>query len=206
MKQRLLIIFWLVPLVLLYVTDNLIYCLIPVVLLGYYEIIYHSQKVSHGIWAIIHMSGLLFLTQMSESVIWFNILIVVTNDVAAYIGGRYLLPFGSPLREKIFPKTSPNKTIGGFVFGVVFSVFAGYVFVYVFSWSKIWLLLSLITALLAVAGDYYESLFKRRSHIKDSGQCLFTSKLLPGHGGVYDRFDALAFSAFFVWIFDLIFK
>ncbi len=205
MKQRLLSFFWLIPLAVLYMTNNLIFCLFPIVLLGYYEIIFHGQAVKHMLLAIVHMSGLFFLMQMTEETIWYNILIVVSNDVAAYIGGRYLLPSGSLLRAKIFPKVSPNKTIGGFIIGIIFSVIVGFVYCYLFSWSMIWVVLSLITALLAVAGDYYESLFKRKSHIKDSGQQLFSGKLLPGHGGVYDRFDALAFSAPFVWLFSLFF-
>jgi phosphatidate cytidylyltransferase len=117
------------------------------------------------------------------------LLVVWVADIAAYFAGR---AFG---RRKVAPSISPGKTLEG--------AFAGVVGVVVWlgisaSWPQTfaasllsqtsWIVLLLTGVLLAVfsiAGDLYESLLKRRAGVKDSSQ------LLPGHGGVYDRIDAV---------------
>jgi len=113
-------------------------------------------------------------------------LTVMVSDTAQYYAGR---AFGKRL---LAPVISPKKTIagavGGFVFGAVIMVVAG-------AW---WLprlpiafraLLGLALVALGIAGDLFESMLKRSAGVKDS------STIIPGHGGVLDRIDALLFAA-----------
>lgn len=112
------------------------------------------------------------------------------NDTAAFFGGR---AFG---RRKLMPSVSPGKTVAGAVAGVVGTVAAGAVYAhFVFrGWLGVPVsaaagaLAGLIVSPVAQLGDLVESLVKREAGVKDSGG------LLPGHGGVLDRFDSLFFT------------
>lgn len=109
---------------------------------------------------------------------------VVANDVGALFVGS--AAGRTPLREWI----SPNKTLEGFLGGAVATIVAVWV---VSLQSDTWndlgeaLLLAILILILAPAGDYFESMFKRNLDIKDFGT------IVPGHGGVLDRFDGFLF-------------
>lgn len=113
--------------------------------------------------------------------------LVWVNDTFAYLCGR---TFG---KHKMSPRHSPNKTwegtIGGACFCVLVAVLAGnYIDSGVWSLnvhSLLWLPLGLLVPLFGTAGDLVESMFKRYVGVKDSG------KLMPGHGGMLDRFDSM---------------
>lgn len=99
-------------------------------------------------------------------------------DIGAYFAGRAI---GGP---KLMPEVSPNKTWAGLIGGII----AATGFALALTHWGLPLMLALTTPLLAVlaqAGDLYESQLKRRAGVKDSGT------LLPGHGGVLDRMDGL---------------
>lgn len=111
-------------------------------------------------------------------------------DTASYLGGK---AWGV---RPIAPRTSPNKTIEGFVCGLIAGVLAVWVAGLYMDWL-LWyesLALGLVVCLAAFAGDLFESMLKRDVGVKDS------SRLLLGHGGFLDRFDALLFSAPAAWI------
>lgn len=120
--------------------------------------------------------------------VFFPLVVTWVCDTAAMFGGRF---FGGP---KLAPTVSPGKTRTGSVAGVVGGLlvaplFGGVVFPRVGLEVPLWQLL-LIAAVLSVVGqigDLVESLFKREAGVKDS------SHLIPGHGGVLDRFDSLYF-------------
>lgn len=107
-----------------------------------------------------------------------------TADTGAYLVGRQ---FG---KRKLIPRVSPGKTIEGFAGGVFLAVIVG--FVISIYWSFLdatdWIVLGLIMAIFGTLGDLAESMLKRSFNAKDSGN------LLPGHGGVLDRFDGLLFT------------
>ena len=119
-----------------------------------------------------------------------SLLIVVwVADIAAYFAGR---AFG---RRKLAPSISPGKTLEGAfagVVGVVVWLLISAQWPQTFaaslrsqtSWFVL-LLMGVLLAIFSIAGDLFESLLKRRAGVKDSSQ------LLPGHGGVYDRIDAV---------------
>lgn len=112
------------------------------------------------------------------------------SDTGAYCAGKL---FG---KHKMFERISPKKTFEGLAGGVLFTILAAipaYYWAGVFSlWQ--WIVISVITVTFANLGDLAESMLKRNADIKDSG------KLLPGHGGVLDRFDSALLACPPVWL------
>lgn len=112
------------------------------------------------------------------------------NDTFAYFGGR---KFG---KHKLIPRVSPGKTIEGTVSGLIGSILTSVLFFRLVFNNTFDVQLGIGAAVIggvllsaaAVVGDLAESLLKREAGVKDSGT------LLPGHGGVLDRFDALYFT------------
>jgi phosphatidate cytidylyltransferase len=121
------------------------------------------------------------------ALLFFPIALTWVNDSFAYFGGRR---FG---RRKLIPAVSPNKTVAGSVAGILGTVPVGalYAALVLEGWAGLpfgpvhGALCAALIAVLAQVGDLAESLLKREAGVKDSGA------LLPGHGGVLDRFDAL---------------
>jgi CDP-diglyceride synthetase len=127
----------------------------------------------------------------ASTVLWY-IFIIWMNDIGAYVVG---VPLG---RHKLWPKISPKKSWEGFFGGVLFGMGTGIVAAFVMNENiYFWAGLALIAVITGVAGDLAESMFKRAAGVKDSGT------LIPGHGGMFDRFDALLFSIPFVFVYIL---
>ncbi len=124
---------------------------------------------------------LAFLRETSELYMVLTIIgVVIATDTGAYFAGRAL---GGP---KIAPRISPSKTWAGLAGGMAAS--AGLVTgvgSYVESFALWQPLLGAALAMIAQAGDFFESWMKRRAGVKDSGS------LIPGHGGLFDRADGL---------------
>lgn len=135
--------------------------------------------------------------QFGVTVLLWLIGVVIASDVMGYFAGRV---FGGP---KFWPAVSPKKTWSGTVAGWLGAALLGLMMTgalkeaFALEWPlPIWLFSALL-AFAAQMGDIVESALKRKAGIKDS------SNLIPGHGGVLDRFDALigASLAFFViWV------
>ncbi len=123
-------------------------------------------------------------------VLWL-VLIVIASDVLGYFGGRMI---GGP---KFWPRVSPKKTWSGTIAGWVGAAVVGLGAVV---WAgQPWAVVgfSALTAFAAQMGDIAESAIKRRAGAKDSSQ------LIPGHGGLLDRFDGLIGAAVFVILWEL---
>lgn len=123
-------------------------------------------------------------------------LILWANDTGAYLFGKF---FG---RHKLLEAVSPKKTWEGLAGGISCAVSFGY-FLFslmpqTFSQTE-WVVISIIVAVFANIGDLIESQIKRIKGVKDSG------KLLPGHGGVLDRFDGLLIAMPLVIIYLILF-
>ncbi len=127
--------------------------------------------------------------------IFFAIIVILATDTGAYFSGRY---FG---KRKLWPEISPNKTIEGAVGGMLLATTLGVVFHLIFPVHDsvvIVALVALLSSAVGQVGDLVESAFKRYYHVKDSG------KLLPGHGGILDRFDSWLFVFPFLYLIQFI--
>ncbi len=113
-----------------------------------------------------------------EMILWI-VAVVVASDIAGYFAGRTI---GGP---KFWPRVSPKKTWSGTVAGWLLAVVVGWGFVAAGQAGGALIALSPLVAFAGQMGDIAESWIKRRCGVKDS------SNLIPGHGGVLDRFDAL---------------
>ena len=114
-------------------------------------------------------------------------IIIWASDVGAYCIGML---FGK-YSKKLFPSVSPKKTWAGFWGGLAFAVLAGLILVWTGLWAYPWyhaVILSVIMHVAGVFGDLFESQWKRVCDIKDSGN------IIPGHGGMMDRFDSALFA------------
>ena len=114
-------------------------------------------------------------------------IIIWASDVGAYCLGMLLGKYTG----KLFPTVSPKKTWAGFWGGLLFAVLAGLILV----WTRLWtypmihaVILSVIMHVAGVFGDLFESQWKRVCDVKDSGN------IIPGHGGMMDRFDSALFA------------
>ena len=114
-------------------------------------------------------------------------IIIWASDVGAYCIGMLLGKY----TKKLFPSVSPKKTWAGFWGGLAFAVLAGLVL----DWTGLWtypllhaVILSVVMHVAGVFGDLFESQWKRVCDIKDSGD------IIPGHGGMLDRFDSALFA------------
>ncbi len=121
------------------------------------------------------------------TVLWL-VLVVMVSDLAGYFVGRAI---GG---RKFWPRISPKKTWSGTLAGWIGAALVGLGFV-LFGGSPLGLIpLSVVLAFAGQLGDIAESALKRRVEVKDS------SNLIPGHGGFYDRFDALLGAAFVLFV------
>ncbi len=129
-------------------------------------------------------------------------IIIWCSDVGAFAFG---ITLGKRFPEKLFPSVSPKKTWVGFIGGSISSVIAAFVLfeagILKFPLMHC-LILAMIMSIAGVYGDLFESQWKRVYGVKDSGN------IIPGHGGLLDRFDstlmAMPFGAIYLAIFDLL--
>jgi len=107
--------------------------------------------------------------------------LVWAADVGGYVAGKL---WG---RNKLIPRVSPGKTLEGTLGGVflAFGIATLAYFIFKPSMALMWFLLALCTISISILGDLFISMLKRRSQVKDTGS------ILPGHGGILDRFDSL---------------
>ena len=126
--------------------------------------------------------------------IGFLVTVVWSTDIFAYFTGRSV---GGP---KLMPQVSPKKTISGAVGGLVAAIVFGSLFAYAFGGvaGPLIVILAAVLSIAGQAGDLYESWIKRRFGVKDSG------RLIPGHGGLMDRIDALVVAAAVAWLVGVV--
>ncbi|MDK3072537.1 phosphatidate cytidylyltransferase [Sedimentitalea sp. JM2-8] len=139
--------------------------------------------------ALVGLAGFEMMTlRDSFGLVWifWLILIVIMSDVAGYFAGRML---GGP---KFWPRVSPKKTWSGTVAGWIGAALIGLVFALAFDTGLSLIPYSVLVAFAAQMGDIAESAVKRMVGVKDS------SALIPGHGGLLDRFDGMLGASFFV--------
>ncbi len=160
------------------------------------------SQIAITVFGCVYVSGLFsyvgLIRTLSHGTFWIFLVAGTTfmADSCAYFTGHVLG------RHKLAPKISPGKTIEGLLGGILGSIFAAFVcralFWQEFSVSSC-IILGILVGLVGPLGDLSESLIKRSVGIKDSGQ------LIPGHGGLLDRLDALLFTAPLVYYYAIFF-
>ncbi|TGE31211.1 phosphatidate cytidylyltransferase [Desulfosporosinus sp. Sb-LF] len=138
------------------------------------------------LYTVVMLSHLYLLRQLPRGLEWtfLTIFLVWATDTGAYLIGRQ---YG---RHLLAPQVSPKKTVEGSLGGLLFSIVVAFLFwrqVGGISWVA-YIVLGIVIGISAQVGDLFESALKRSAGVKDSG------KLIPGHGGVLDRFDSLIFA------------
>lgn len=124
------------------------------------------------------------------------IALVWINDTFAYLSGSLMG------RHKMTPVLSPGKTWEGYTGGLLVTLLAGWLAWNITGIASLWAWfgISMLVSLLGLAGDLFESGLKRSVKVKNTGE------LLPGHGGILDRFDSLLFVAPAVLILIILMK
>ncbi len=137
--------------------------------------------------------SMLNLIAIAENIHWILALFILiwVTDTGAYLTGMLLG------KHKFFERISPKKTWEGFIGGTLFAIGGSLVFWYFFPDVPVWqwILFAILVVLFGTYGDLFESLLKRTVQIKDS------SNILPGHGGILDRFDSLLFAIPVIYIY-----
>jgi phosphatidate cytidylyltransferase len=118
-------------------------------------------------------------------------MMIWASDTGAYFAGSL---FG---KHKLFERISPKKSWEGAVGGMLLSLVIAAIWAQFLDFIPLhhWLILSVITVVAGIYGDLVESLLKRNTGVKDSG------KILPGHGGVLDRFDSIMLATPFAFVY-----
>ena len=150
-----------------------VYCFLPLVLL--YKMAVPDMVVNYDYQLPL---GVLLLTWVLDSF--------------SYFAGRL---FG---KHPLFPRISPKKTWEGAAGGTLFCIIGGLLLNYFFTDHSVpynWLVVAAIICVFSQLGDLVESMFKRSVQLKDSGS------ILPGHGGILDRFDGLYLSLPFLYLY-----
>lgn len=161
-----------------------------------FSLLFASQRKSLNDWSSVFFSFVyvtfpflaLFSLGFSYGEYQFNSILAVfiilwCSDTGAYMFGKFLG------KHKFLPEVSPKKTWEGFVGGAVISILAAFILYYKgwISFQIPWYALALLISIFGAFGDLFQSQLKRLKGVKDSGN------LMPGHGGILDRFDGLLF-------------
>ncbi len=158
---------------------------------------YNSNQIMQAVFGILYvgiMFSFLYQTRILPNgtyTVWLIFLSSWGCDTCAYCVGKL---FG---KHKMSPILSPKKSIEGAVGGVLGTMVLTHIYVYIFAkqmditYAQVWVLtlISAAGALISMVGDLTASAIKRCYEVKDYG------KLIPGHGGVLDRFDSVIFTA-----------
>lgn len=146
-----------------------------------------THTVFWGLYGPLGFGAFLWIRQQGADVEGFALalsflLMIWFNDIMAYLGGKYLG------KHAMAPDISPNKTWEGFVFGIIGAVIGLFLTQWIVTYplsNTIAVPMALLSGVAGPVGDLTQSRLKRVAGVKDA------SNIFPGHGGVWDRFDAM---------------
>lgn len=123
------------------------------------------------------------------------ILLIWSSDVCAYLVGSLIG------KHKLYERISPGKTWEGTIGATILTIACAFIIAHFYPELalKHWIVISVIVCVFGTIGDLVESMLKRQAGVKDSG------KIMPGHGGILDRFDSLLFVSPFVYCYLTLF-
>ena len=153
-----------------------------------------ARQVLSIIYIPLFLSCMVLIRNDADGIVWifFLLILVSAGDTGAFYVGRLWGQY------KLCPAVSPGKTIEGAIGGLAATLGAGLIFMNCFLKSlPLWpgILFFLSIGVVGQVGDLFESELKRYAGVKDSGS------ILPGHGGILDRIDALLFAAPVAFLF-----
>lgn len=179
----------------------------------WFEFVNLLKKIDPVNYKLKSLSGLLYITLPVVLMIWMRVnnfdlksdnflkaipcgivFSIWINDTMAYIVGSLI---GKTPLSSISPKKTKEGTFGGIILCVFLITLIGY-FVSFYSVAD-WIMISLLCGVFGTLGDLLESKIKRMANVKDSGS------LMPGHGGLLDRFDSLLVAIPFVFVYYALF-
>ena len=190
-QKRILTSFIVLPLSIFFVVKGgyfLTFFLTFILFAGIHELFSVFKKIKSIIFLssilILSLLSIYYLSERANLLLYFVIGVTISSDIGGYT-------FGKIFKWKKLTKISPKKTISGVFGSYFFSV------IFLFIWNEFYasgyevnikaFLITIIFSTVAQAGDLIISYFKRKDKIKDTG------KILPGHGGIFDRIDGLMF-------------
>jgi len=137
------------------------------------------------------LNYILFLDRWQPLLLLSVFVTIWVNDTGAYLVG---VSFG---KHRLFERISPKKSWEGFIGGALAALLSGYVFSLFIPQIRLidWFIFSEIIVVFGTLGDLIESLIKRTVNVKDSGD------VIPGHGGLLDRFDSMLLAAPVIFIY-----
>ena len=159
-----------------------------------------GHTLTSTVWVVIPMISLMAIHSINHNMLMLLFILVWVNDTFAYLTGMLLG------RHKLWERHSPNKTWEGTIGGIVFCMAAAIFLAPLLGAASslphnnnlILAAIGLMTGAVGTLGDLVESMFKRSCGIKDSGN------IMPGHGGILDRFDSILATAPFMLIIVLL--
>lgn len=158
-----------------------------------------SQKYAYTIFYIV--GGVVFTILLPSYRGEYTSLLVASVFALIWINDTFAFIVGKSIgKHKLLERISPKKTIEGFVGGLVFCCLASLLFYYFTDLLslKLWITIALVTSVFGTLGDLIQSQLKRQAGVKDSG------RIMPGHGGLYDRLDSIIFAAPFLYLFLIV--
>ena len=191
-----------------YLPHGIIFFLIIMSLYIYHLLNYNEntfiKNISYQLFSVLYIGGGLsfavFLRDINQTpfinttALWVVLIATWITDTGAYFVGK---KFGE---NPMAPVISPNKTIAGAVGGILttalFLILSSYIAGVL---NFYYLLFAFLFPVIAILGDLFESCLKRNFNVKDTGT------IIPGHGGILDRFDSFIFTAPFTYYFIILF-
>jgi len=145
------------------------------------------QFIVLGTQATVNQADIISTLNPNNEVVYYNSFIIIGYFIIQWVSDTGAFVFGVSFgKHRLFERISPKKSWEGAIGGFITTIGAAFLVYYIYPQLELlnWIIISLIITFFGIYGDLIESLFKRSVNLKDSG------KIMPGHGGILDRFDS----------------